>query len=258
MVTLRRFLDSLSKLVGAYKSDQFTEIDFQKLETVLQCSIKNRQLFMEALSHRSYIQMSRKVTNVSNERLEFLGDSVLNLVVGDYLYRYRPSAEEGELTKLRSRFVNRRALSILAYELHLTDFLLMSPNTLQISGRGKETILSDAFEAIIGAIYIDSGFQEAKQFIERCLIGAMDRKVIKLDDENFKSQLLEQSQSIGLGNPRYVTVSESGPDHDRTFTIEVFLGKHSYGIGTGKNKKDAEQVAAQRALKQLILKENPE
>ncbi|MBI4810197.1 MAG: hypothetical protein HY800_01880, partial [Ignavibacteriales bacterium] len=103
MVTLRRFLDSLSKLVGACKSDQFTEIDFQKLETVLQCSIKNRQLFMEALSHRSYIQMSRKVTNVSNERLEFLGDSVLNLVVGDYLYRYRPIAEEGELTRLRSR-----------------------------------------------------------------------------------------------------------------------------------------------------------
>jgi len=256
MKTWRRFFSSLGKLVGVKESSEQSEIDFRKLEDVLRYSIKNKNLFREALSHRSYLQVSGDKYNVTNERLEFLGDSVLNLVIGEFLFRNLPDAEEGELTKLRARLVNRKALSIIANDLHLSDFLLMSPNAQQLSERGRETVLSDAFEAIIGAIYLDSSFQEAKKFIEQQMLSAIERKLIKLKDENYKSQLLEQSQSVGLGIPRYVTIDETGPDHDRTFTVEVFLGKNSYGIGIGKNKKDAEQAAAEQALKNLIVKEN--
>ncbi len=256
MKILRRFFRSLGKLVGANEySDQF-KINFKKLEEVLQYSIKNKNLFTEALSHRSYLQVSGDKYNVTNERLEFLGDSVLNLVVGEFLFRNLPDAKEGDLTKLRARLVNRKALSVIANYLHISEFLLMSPDAQQLSERGRETVLSDAFEALVGAIYLDSNFQEAKIFIEEQLLSALEKKLIKLEDENYKSQLLEQSQSVGLGIPRYVTIGETGPDHDRTFTVEVFLGKKSYGIGIGKNKKVAEQAAAEQALKNLIVKEN--
>jgi ribonuclease-3 len=146
-------------------------------------------------------------------------------------------------------------LSILAKEIDLPKFLLLSPSALQVSVRGMETILSDAFEAVIAAIYLDGGFDKAEIFIHNCLMRSLEKNLIKLDDENFKSQLLEQSQSVGLGNPRYVTITESGPDHDRLFTVEVFIGKHSYGSGSGKNKKAAEQDAAANALQNLILNE---
>lgn len=251
MKILRHFLLRLSKLIGAHPEEFFGEIDFNKLEKALHYSIRNKQFFREALFHRSYLQVSDDKTAISNERLEFLGDSVLNLVVGEYLYHREPNAEEGELTKVRSRFVNRKAASIYAHNLQLMDFILVSPPTMQILGRGMETILSDAFEAIVGAIYLDGGYEQAKLFIERCVASAIESRALKLDDENFKSQLLEQSQANGLGVPRYVTINEAGPDHDRTFTVEVFIGKNSYGLGTGKNKKDAEQAAAEKALKQF-------
>jgi ribonuclease-3 len=251
MSTLRRLLTRLRTFVGASPERAPAEIDFKNLERALTYSIRDRQLFQQALSHRSYTQISANTTGASNERLEFLGDSVLNLVVGEYLYHHEPLAQEGTLTKNRARLVNRKALSILANELHLEKFILISPQTTQISARGMETILSDAFEAIIGALYLDGGFENARKFIERCLISAVEQGMLTFTDENFKSQLLEQSQAGGFGVPRYVTVKESGPDHDRTFTIEVFIGKESYGCGIGKNKKDAEQAAAAQALPRL-------
>jgi ribonuclease III len=251
MSTLRQFLIRLRNIVGVSPEQAPTEIDFANLERILQYSIRDRQLFRQALLHRSYLQGNTDVTASSNERLEFLGDSVLNLVVGEYLYRHEPLAQEGTLTKNRARLVNRKALSILANELHLDNFILISPQTTQVSARGMETILSDAFEAVIGALYLDGGFENARKFIERCLLSAVERGMLTFTDENFKSQLLEQSQACGSGIPRYVTVKESGPDHDRTFTIEVFIGNDSYGYGTGKNKKDAEQAAAAQALPRL-------
>jgi ribonuclease-3 len=254
MEVLRRFLSGLFKGKGV--DEPISEkINYSELEKVLNYSIRNKYFFTEALSHRSYLQVSGKEDLPTNERLEFLGDSVLNLVVGEYLFNKHPEAEEGELTKIRSRLVNRNALSILAKEIDLPKFLLLSPSALQVSVRGMETILSDAFEAVIAAIYLDGGFDKAEIFIHNCLMRSLEKNLIKLDDENFKSQLLEQSQSVGLGNPRYVTITESGPDHDRLFTVEVFIGKHSYGSGSGKNKKAAEQDAAANALQNLILNE---
>jgi len=251
MSMLRRLLTRLRSFVGASPEHTPAEIDFKNLERALAYSIHDRQLFQQALSHRSYVQSTANTAGSSNERLEFLGDSVLNLVVGEYLYRNEPLAQEGALTKNRARLVNRKALSVLANELHLDEYILISPQTVQISSRGMETILSDAFEAVVGALYLDGGFEQARMFIERCLRTAVKRGTLTFTDENFKSQLLEQSQACGLGIPRYVTVKEAGPDHDRTFTVEVFIENKSYGTGIGKNKKDAEQAAAAHALPRI-------
>lgn len=254
MNILRRFASLFIRSGGA-PDPGFEKIDFSELENALQYSIRNKNYFIEALSHRSYLQVINKPNMPTNERLEFLGDSVLNLIVGEYLYKKHPDAEEGDLTKLRSRLVNRKALSVLANEINLPKFLLLSPSALQVSLRGMETILSDAFEAIIAAIYLDGGFVMAERFIHKCIATSLEKNLIKLEDENYKSQLLEQAQSVGLGNPKYATVSESGPDHDRIFTVEVFIGKHSYGRGAGKNKKAAEQSAAEDALHSMIKNE---
>ena len=116
-----------------------------------------------------------------------------------------------------------------------------------------QTILADAYEALIGAIYLDTGFDHARTFVEETIGRALERGIVIIEDENFKSQLLEHAQAGGLGVPRYSTITEVGPDHDRTFTVEVFIGKVSYGTGSGKNKKDAEQAAAEKALRQLNL-----
>ena len=124
----------------------------------------------------------------------------------------------------------------------------MSPSALQVPGRGMETILADAFEAVIGAIYLDGGYADSKRIVERTLRTAIERGLVKTEDENFKSKLLEEAQAGGFTAPRYATVSEEGPDHDRTFTVEVFIGNVFYGVGHGKNKKDAEQAAAEKAL----------
>ncbi|MDI6767335.1 MAG: ribonuclease III [Bacteroidota bacterium] len=253
MRTLRRLISKLRTFIGAHGEKPPSGIDFEALQKVLNYSIHNKELFHEALMHRSYLQIIGKESATSNERLEFLGDSVLNLIIGEYLYYHLPDSEEGELTKIRSRFVNRKALIILAHDLQLREFLLLSPSANQIPGKGKETILSDAFEAILGAIYLDGGYKEAKKFVERCLNNVISQGSLKLHDENYKSQLLEQSQAISLDYPKYITISEVGPDHDRTFTVEVFLGKKSFGVGVGKNKKDAEQSAAKKALQKLNL-----
>jgi len=255
MNSLRRLLARLSELVLPKKRTKLHPVDFSRLESVLRCKIHDKRLFQEALSHRSYLHLAGTGLSVSNERLEFLGDAVLNLIVAEYLFRADQSAAEGDLTKVRSRLVNRKALTVFAQHRHIAEFLLISPSTMQIPGRGMETILSDAFEAIIGAIYLDSGYMSARNFVEGCLEEVVEKGYLKMEDENFKSQLLELSQSRGLGFPRYVTIREEGPDHDRTFTIEVMLGSQSYGIGFGKNKKDAEQGAAEQALQLLEAQE---
>jgi ribonuclease-3 len=248
MQTVRRLFSRLRRVIGAGETEGPGKIDYRRLENVLQYKIKNERIFYEALSHRSYLQVNNHSDTLSNERLEFLGDSVLNLVVGEYLFKHMTDANEGDLTVIRSRLVNRKALNKIAHDLGLMSFILMSPGAAQVPDRGLETILSDAYEAIVGALYVDGGYREAEKFLERSLLSSLERGILKVDDDNFKSQLLERAQARGYGIPHYVTVSETGPDHDRTFTIEVFIGNDSYGKGSGKNKKAAEQGAARKAL----------
>lgn len=232
-------------------SGRVGDLDLRPFEKVIGHRIRQPELFVEALLHRSYLQYQDIKYQKSNERLEFLGDSVLNLVVGEYLYNRYPDAEEGELTKLRSRLVSRKALAIYARQLNLEQYMLVSSSAAQSLEKGNESILADAYEAVIAAIYLDSGYEAAKRFVERQVLGAIGSGVLDTADQNFKSLLLEYAQARGLGIPKYTTIKVEGPDHDRTFTVEVLIDEQRWGIGVGKSKKEAEQAAAQHALKEV-------
>jgi ribonuclease-3 len=221
--------------------------NIREFERLIGYRIRTPAFFVRALVHRSSLQQ-RHHASVSNERMEFLGDSVLNLIVGEYLYRHFPRAEEGELTKVRSRLVNRKALAAYGKAIHLADFILTSPSAAGSLGKGHDTITADCFEAVIAAIYLDGGIDAARGFVERRALSALRSGDVVTSDENYKSMLLEYAQARGLGIPRYSITREEGPDHDRTFTVEVILNNEKKGTGRGKNKKEAEQAAAQRAL----------
>lgn len=229
--------------------------NIRKFERLIGYSIRNKDVFIQSLLHRSFLQRLNSPSR-SNERLEFLGDSILNLVVAEYLYRHFPDAEEGELTKVRSRLVNRKALAAYAKKIRLTDFILMSPSAADSIGKGYDTITADTYEAVIAAIYLDGGMDAARRFVERQVTAALKSGSVITDDENYKSMLLEYAQARGLGVPRYMIVKEEGPDHDRTFTVEVMLKNERKGAGTGKNKKEAEQAAAGMALDSLVHHED--
>ncbi|MEW6509547.1 MAG: ribonuclease III [Bacteroidota bacterium] len=221
-----------------------------EFEHLIGYRVRTPDLFARALVHRSSLQQRHHPT-ASNERLEFLGDSVLNLIVGEYLYQRYPRAEEGELTKVRSRLVNRKALAAYGKAIRLADFILTSPSAAGSLGKGHDTITADCFEAVIAAIYLDGGYDAARGFVERRVLSALKSGEVVTSDENYKSMLLEYAQAHGLGIPRYAIVKEEGPDHDRTFTVEVLLSNQKRGTGRGKNKKEAEQAAAERALGHL-------
>ena len=172
----------------------------------------------------------------------------MSLSVAEYLFDEFPDKDEGFLTKVRAKLVNKMTLAEAAENIKLVRFILVSNNVKNTFLPGAKTILSDGLEALIGAIYLDNGLKEAREFIERILIEPNTKEGIYLIDENFKSQLLEYSQANRLDNPSYIVVSEEGPQHNRTFTIKVMIGDIEYGIGKGKNKKSAEQNAANSAL----------
>jgi ribonuclease III len=254
MGLLRHFIAQIKRSIGiVFQEEALSSIDFRRLEKILHYPIHNRRLVAEALTHRSYLQVHNGQIVFSNERLEFLGDAVLNLVVAEYLFRHNTTAPEGDLTKIRSRLVNRKALSSYAHELSLADFLLMSPSAAQVTEKGLDTILADAYEALLGAIYLDGGFYTVQSIVERHILAALKEGIVKIKDENFKSQLLEYAQAKGLGIPRYVTIQEEGPHHERVFTVEVHIADRVYGVGKGTNKKDAEQAAAENTLQILTM-----
>ena len=223
---------------------------FLQLEKIIGISIKNKSYYIQALMHRSFLE-ELAAEDISNERMEFLGDSVLSLVVAEYLFETFPDEDEGFLTKTRAKLVNRFALSDAAETIGLEKFILINQNLSNSFSKASKTVLSDAFEAIIGAIYLDNDLNIARKFIHNVLIDPLIKDGEYLKDENYKSQLLEYAQANKLETPNYVVVKEEGPQHDRIFTIKVTVGKEISGMGTGKNKKTAEQNAAKRALDQI-------
>jgi ribonuclease-3 len=226
------------------------EFPFSEFSAVIGYTPHNWSLFIESLLHRSYLPYLREGWN-SNERLEFLGDSVLNFLVADYLCKTYPDMEEGQLTKVRSRLVNRKILAQRAKDINISDYLLLSNSAAQSIDSGSESILSDGFEAVIGALFLDGGMPAADRFVQRTLLSNETVMSSVVTDDNYKSALLEYTQAKGLAIPRYVITREEGPDHDRRFTVEVYLGGESYGSGSGRSKKDAEQVAASQALERI-------
>ncbi|HEY3874637.1 MAG TPA: ribonuclease III [Candidatus Kapabacteria bacterium] len=225
--------------------------DFDELERRIGYTIKHRAYFMQALTHRSYLQFAQMPQLKSNERLEFLGDSILNLVIAEYLYGEFDALPEGELTKLRSRLVSGAALVHHAEDIKLEQFLLLSTSADAALKRGSATLLADAYEALIAAIYLDGGMTSARDFIYRHIITHARRDELMLSDKNYKSMLLEFVQSKKLSSPKYVTVNEEGPNHDRTFSVDVMVSGTRHGSGAGRSKKEAEQNAAREALGML-------
>ena len=234
-----------------YATRLLTPQKFSKLEDLMGFNIKRKEFFIQALMHRSFLEQNSDYA-VSNERLEFLGDSVLNLVVAEYLFEEFSDQDEGFLTKVRAKLVNRIALADAAELIHLVDFILVSKNLSNTFKNGSRTVLADATEALIGAIYLDNGLDKAKEFIHKILIEPNSKDDLYLIDENFKSQLLEFAQANKLDNPVYTVIKEEGPQHNRIFTIKVEIGEVEYGKGKGRNKKTAEQNAAHVALQKII------
>ena len=223
---------------------------FRKIEKLIGYKIKNHRYFVRALLHRSYLEQNSNL-DTSNERLEFLGDAVLSITVAEYLFKKFPDEDEGFLTKARAKFVNKLALADAADSISLSEFLLVGKNLSSTFTQNSKTIQADAFEAIIGAIYLDNGLDAAKFFIKRVIIDPFAKAGIYLIDENFKSQLLEYAQSRKMDTPSYYVVKEEGPHHNKIFTIEVLIDGQNYGVGKGKSKKIAEQNAAEVAFKKL-------
>ena len=223
---------------------------FHALEKLIGCSIREKSHYTRALVHRSFLEQNDS-SHPSNERLEFLGDSVLSLIIAEYLYNKYPDEEEGFLTKVRAKIVNRKALADAAERIKLEEFILLSKNISKDIVYGSKSILSDALEALIGAVYLDSGLESSKNFIIRVLLEPILKEGEHLVDENYKSQLLEYAQGNKLEIPSYFIINEDGPQHERIFTVEVKIGDVHYGIGVGKNKKSAEQEAARTALEKI-------
>jgi len=225
-----------------------------ELERAVGVRIKHEEFFIEALTHRSALTFPTNAARTSNERLEYLGDAVLNLLVAQILFDQFPDLDEGQMTRLRSLLVNQHALAECATRVDLSSFIIMSSSAQQAIERGYEAIISDAFEAVIAAIYLDGGIKAAMKFVRNKVMPKdiqIDGELFNSLDRNFKSALLELAQSRGLGAPRYNLLKEEGPDHDRTFTVEVLIGEEALGSGSGKTKKAAEQSAAERAYEKL-------
>lgn len=249
---LLSFIGLREEKINFHPANQIlTPQKFNQLEKIIGASIKDKSFYIQALMHRSFLE-ELEDEDKSNERMEFLGDSVLSLVVAEYLFKNFPDEEEGFLTKVRAKLVNRFALSDAAEEIGLENFILINQNLTNTFARAQKTVLSDAFEALIGAIYLDQGIKVANSFIHKALIDPIVKDGDYLKDENYKSQLLEYAQANKLEAPNYIVIKEEGPQHDRTFTIKVTLGDSFEGIGLGKNKKTAEQNAAKSTLNQIL------
>ena len=212
-------------------------------------SFADLSLLQHALAHRSWCG-EQEGGAPSNERLEFLGDAVLGLVVAGYTYERFPDFAEGKLAKVRSAVVNARVLAQVAARLRVGEVLLLGRGEEGSGGRSKASILADAFEAILGSIYLDAGWGAARELVLRELGEAIERAGEEPDDFDHKSRLQEKAVRDGEGTPRYVVVG-SGPDHDRVYMAEVFLGGTRWGAGEGRSKKDAEQEAARAAWEGL-------
>lgn len=212
----------------------------------LKNNFNNKELFELALTHRSWVN-ENSGTGETNERLEFLGDAVLEFVVSAFIYNEFPDKEEGFLTALRANIVNTKNLAVLAEKLELGELIKLSRGEEQGGGRENTSLMADTVESIIGAVFLDQGYESASKFIHENLLNDIDEKLAQpLKDA--KSRLQELVQSKGLSAPRYQVVKAEGPDHDKEFTVEVSIAGKPTAQGSGKSKSTAEQAAAEAAL----------
>ncbi len=224
------------------------EEKFSKLEKKLGIEFKNKDLLIQAFVHRSFLNESPSFNIFHNERLEFLGDSVLEHVVTEYLFLNYPEKLEGELTSWRAALVNAKMLSRIAKETGFNDFLLLSQGEIKEIGKARQYILANTFEAFIGSLYLDRGIEICKDFIKKHLIKELDQIVEDRLFEDDKSQFQKMAQEKKGTTPNYNVLKESGPDHNKRFVIGVYLGKELIAKGKGSSKQEAEEEAAREAL----------
>lgn len=222
--------------------------DVSILEKNIGVSFKDKDVLNEALTHRSYLNENPKWKLPHNERLEFLGDAVLELAVTEALYKQFPSSPEGDLTVYRAALVNYQSLASVASGFSLEDFILMSRGERMDNSKAKEVILANAIEALIGAIYLDRGYEAAEKFITERVLTKLPEILKNKSYKDAKSEFQEIAQEKFKITPSYVVVDESGPAHNRTFKVEVMLGTMTVGEGAGKSKQEAEVEAAKNAL----------
>lgn len=218
----------------------------ESLESLIGYAFSDRLLLEEALTHASLAKKRSTVTR-SNQRLEFLGDAVLQLTLSEVLYQLWPEADEGTLSKARSRLVSTTALACLARRLDLGPFLRMDRGEEANRGRDRDSILADAFEAITGAVYLDGGMAACQELVRRLFEPDLKQLQAQPEDQNPKGRLQERLQSINREAPTYHVLETSGPDHERSFVVEVKWNGRVLGRGAGRSKKEAETAAAQRA-----------
>ncbi|MFW6210433.1 MAG: ribonuclease III [Patescibacteria group bacterium] len=228
--------------------DAELQASLERLQEILGVTFSDQTTLLSAVTHRSYLNEHREATWSHNERLEFLGDAVLELVVTDYLYRTYPEKPEGELTAVRAALVNTVSLSQASEELGVNEYLLMSKGEAKDVGRARQYILANVFEACIGAIYLDQGYEAAEQFIAGRLFAKTDEIVRKRLWQDPKSRFQELAQEHASITPTYETLSQVGPDHDRLFTVGVYLRHDLVAEGQGRSKQEAEQQAAEQAI----------
>ncbi len=240
---LKRLFPNRANISERKLADQF----YQKLGY----RFNNPSLLTEALTHRSFVRTNNGSEIPSNERLEYLGDSVLGLLVAEYLYNAYPGYAEGDLTKTKAMLVNESTLSMAGQSCGLNQLILLSADEEKSGGRERSSIVSDALEATIGAVYLDGGLNEVRSFIMKTVISHIDDVLADAGQYNYKGDLLELLQGRGEKTPYYEVISETGPDHSKTFEVAVHAGAEVTATGTGASKKEAEQKAAAEALAKL-------
>ena len=227
------------------------EQDIFEFEQKIGYTFKNKDLLIQAFTHSSLVNEQKINKKPDYERLEFLGDAVLEMISSAYLYKTYPDKKEGEMSKIRASLVCEPALAYCSEQINIKKYIQLGKGEEATGGRNKESIIADVMEAVIGALFLDGGIEESKRFIDNFVLTNADSMQMFSDS---KSILQEITQGQNLGNIRYEICGESGPEHDKRFEVRVFVGDKNLGEGTGKTKKAAEQKAAYQAI--LVLKNN--
>jgi ribonuclease-3 len=222
--------------------------DFSILEKNLGLSFNNKDFLKQAFTHRSYLNENPDFKLDHNERLEFLGDAVIELIVTDHLYRDYPEKAEGDLTNWRAALVNAKMMTSVAEELGFNDYLLLSKGESKEMGKARAYILANTFEALLGALYLDSGYGPCDEFIKKYLLKNLAGIIKEGSYKDAKSKFQEEAQEKVSVTPNYKVIRESGPDHDKIFVVGVFLGSELVAEGEGSSKQEAEESAAKKAL----------
>ncbi|MBL7050048.1 MAG: ribonuclease III [Nitrospira sp.] len=226
------------------------------LEQVLGHTFKNKSLLKEAITHKSFAHEQHRIKTSYNERMEFLGDSVLELIISEYLYECYADFTESDLSRIKSYTVQESTLAETARELDLGSYLLLGKGEDVTGGRNKASLLADAFEAVLAAVYLDSNYKTAREFILKHLSAKLIEFANNDSIFDYKTKFQEVSQSLFYVLPQYVTVDTTGPEHEKTFEVQVLINNETYGKGTGRTKKAAAQKAAEQAL--IQIRENHE